>query len=158
MTHKELIQKLKPTTKLKIKGEKYTVVQHIVWHQAIAGYPYDKYVLEDETGYQDYRLFVSGKDAAMGMGKIFHHDFEEPLPKELDWKGKKYKQVNSEFCTIIDLEGEDGPYKAGESEFWWDYDSETGKESLSLGRSWETWEREDLETEYLKMDDIELLE
>lgn len=155
MTHKELIQKIKPGTQLSIKNEKYIVKQHIVWHQAIAGYPYDKYVLEDETGYQEYRLFISGKDEAMGMGKIFQYDFEEPIPEKIEWEGKSYTQTNGEFCTIIDIEGT-GPYKAGDSEFWWDYDSEDGKTSLSLGRSWETWEREDLLVEYLKLDEVEI--
>lgn len=156
MTHKELIQLIKPGTKILIKDTNYTVIQHIVWHQAIAGYAYDKYVLADETGYQEYRLFITDRDEAMGVGKIFTHDFQEPLMENLEWNNKKYKKINGDFCTIIDLEG-NGPYKVGESEFWWDYDCETDNTSLSLGRSWETWNREDLEVTYLELSDLRIV-
>ncbi|MBU1110404.1 DUF4178 domain-containing protein [Patescibacteria group bacterium] len=156
MNHKELVAKIKPGTKLKIKDVPYTVSQHIVWMQHRANYPYDKWVLVDEKGYDGYRLFIEANEPAMGFAKIFHHEFQEPMPDKLNFEGKAYKKVWDEFCTVERVEG-NGIYKKGDGEIWWDYVSEDNKnEGLSLGRSWETWEREDLKTQCLELGDVEI--
>jgi len=158
MTHKELVDQLEQGTKITVKGTLYTVKQHIVWMQHRAGYPYDKWVLVDADGYDGYRLFIEVTKSAMGFGKIFRHDFVEPLPETLEFEGKKYKRTWDEFCTVKQAEGEE-IYKEGEGEVWWDYVAEdNNQECLSLGRSWETWEREDLKTLSLELEDVQIVE
>lgn len=156
MTHKDLVNKIKPGMKIRIKGVSYTVKQHIVWMQHRSGYPYDKWVLEDSEGFNGYRMFIETNEPAMGFAKIFHHEFAEPMPDELEFERKKYRKTWDEFCTAVKVEGEE-IYKKGEGEIWWDYVSEDNeKEGLSLGRSWETWEREDLKTYSLEIQDVEV--
>jgi len=157
MTHQELVEKLNPETKLIIKGIPYSVKQHIVWMQHRAGYSYDKWVLVDETGYDGYRLFIEATEPAMGFAKIFHHNFTEPMPEKLEFEGTNYTQTCNEFCTVEKAEGEE-IYQMGEAEIWWDYASnDNNLEGLSLGRSWETWEREDLKTQTVELEDIQII-
>lgn len=148
----ELIRQLKPEMAININSKKYKVLQHIVWWQAKCNENYDKYVLEDESGNHNYRMFISGD--SIGMSKIFHYPFQEPMPDELVYKGKKYKLTQDEFCIVRKVEGQEF-YKVGDEEIWWDYIPSDGKGTgLSLGRNWETWEREDLETQDLNPKEI----
>ncbi len=157
MTHQELVDLIKPGKSIKIKGDTYLVKQHIVWMQHRAGYSYDKWVLVDDKDYDGYRFFIEVKTPAMGFAKIFTHNFIEPMPEVLEYQGKKYKMVWGEFCTAIKVEGEE-VYKQGDAEIWWDYVSEEDEtRGLSLVRSWETWEREDLSTQSLELDDVVIL-
>ena len=156
MSHNELVQAIKPGAQIIVRGAPYTVKQHIVWMQHRANYSYNKWVLTDKDGYDGYRLFIESQEKVMGFAEIFHFNFQEPLPEELEFEGKKYKQVYGEFCTAIQVEG-DEVYKEGDGEVWWDYISlENNKVGLSLGRSWETWEREDLKTQALELSDVSL--
>lgn len=155
MTIETLLSALKPGQKITVAKKPFTVLQHIVWWQAKCNENYDKYVLQDETGDHDYRLFISGD--AIGMSHVFHYPFQEPLPKILEFRDKKYRLIQDEFCVVKKAEGQ-GFYKMGEAEFWWDYSPIGGRgKGLSLGRSWETWEREDLETEEVSPDEIKLV-
>ena len=157
MTHQNLVDLIKPGKKIKIKGDTYLVKQHIVWMQHRADSCYDKWVLVDEKGYDGYRFFIEVKTPAIGFAKIFTHDFIEPMPEVLEFQGKKYKMVCGEFCTAVKVEGEE-VYRQGDAEIWWDYVSEDDEtKGLSLGRSWETWEREDLATQALELADVEIL-
>ena len=143
----KLADQLKPGTELTIENKKYRILQHIVWWQAKCNKNYDKYVLEDESGNHNYRLFISGD--FIGMSKIFHYPFQEPMPKELEFRGKKYRLTQDEFCIVRKVEGQEF-YKVGDAEIWWDYVPADGHgRGLSLGRNWKTWEREDLETQEL---------
>ena len=152
---KNLINLLKPRVTIFIEGKKYKILQHIVWWQAKCNENYDKYVLEDESGNCDYRLFISGD--FIGMSKIFFYPFEEPMPEKLTYQGRKYQLVQDEFCVVRKVEGREF-YKIGDSEIWWDYISFDGeKTGLSLGRNWKTWEREDLETRKLNLKDIKII-
>ncbi len=148
-----LINLLKPGVIISIEGKKYKILQHIVWWQAKCNENYDKYVLEDESSNCDYRLFFSGD--FIGMSKVFLHPFKEPMPKILYYKNKKYNLVQDEFCIVHKEEGKKF-YKIGDAEIWWDYIS-SDKKGLSLGRNWETWEREDLETKEILPSDIKVL-
>lgn len=151
----KLIDQLRPETKLTIEGKKYKILQHIVWWQAKCNKNYDKYVLEDESGNHDYRLFIS--EDSIGMSKIFHYPFHEPMSDELNYEGKKYKLTQDEFCIVRKIEGQEF-YKVGDAEIWWDYALSDGKGTgLSLGRNWKTWEREDLETREVFKDGIKIL-
>lgn len=152
---KKLIDSLKPGIIIFIEGKKYKILQHIVWWQAKSDENYDKYVLEDESGNYDYRLFFSGD--FIGMSKIFLHPFEEPLPKKLTYQGQKYHLIQDEFCIVRRVEGQEF-YKVGDAEIWWDYALSDGeRKGLSLGRNWETWKREDLETRELNLKDIKIV-
>jgi len=154
---KSLIKKLISSKKIIIKGSDYTVKQHIVWYQHKAGYSYDKWVLIDGRGNDDYRLFINVKESVIGFARIFFHEFKEPMPKELRYKDNNYILTCDEFCTAIKVEG-DEVYKKDSAEIWWDYISKTNKnEGLSLGRNWETWEREDLKTNFLSIEDIQII-
>ncbi|OGC56862.1 hypothetical protein A3H26_04105 [candidate division WWE3 bacterium RIFCSPLOWO2_12_FULL_36_10] len=138
MNHKQLVKAVKPGLQILIKGVPYTVKQHIVWMQHRADYTYDKWVLVDSAGYDGYRFFIETNENAIGFAIIFHYDFNEPIPEELKYDGKIYKQTCGEFCTAVRVEG-DEVYKEGDGEIWWDYSCTTDpKEGLSLGRSWET--------------------
>ena len=157
MNYVELVQAIQPGSKLFVKGTTYTVKQHIVWMQHRANSPYDKWVLVDSNGNEGFRFFIEAPESAIGFAQIFHYDFKEPMPEELEFEGKKYKQVCGEFCTAIKVEGEE-VYKEGDGEIWWDYACvDNDKEGLSLGRNWETWEREDLKTYVLEMSDVSLM-
>lgn len=156
MTHKQLVELIKPGTQLKIRGVPYVVKQHIVWMQHRAGTPYDKWVIDNENGDDGYRLFIDAKNKAVGFASMIHHNFSEPMPESLEFEGKKYKMVWDEFCTVVEEQGEK-VYQKGDGEIWWDYVSlENDQEGLSLGRSWETWQREDLKTWVLKITDVEI--
>ena len=149
---KGIISKLVPSLELKIKDQKYKILQHIVWWQAKSNQNYDKYVLEDEQGDHGYRMFISGE--FIGMSKIFHYPFAEPMPRKLVYEDQAYTMTQDEFCIVKSVEGQEF-YKVGDAEIWWDYASDAGDGSgLSLGRNWETWEREDLRTQELKIEDI----
>jgi len=153
----DLIKKIKPGVKLKVGNKIYLVKQHIVWCQHRAGYSYDKWVLVDQKSKPDHRLFIDSKEKAIGLASIFHYSFQEPLPKNLIFEGKKYQLTWSEFCTAIKVNGK-GPYQRGENEIWWDYVLiENKRFGLSLGRSWQTWKREDLRTVFLEINDLILL-
>lgn len=154
MTINELKIKLKPNTKILINNEKYTILQHIVWWQAKLNKTYDKYVLEDENGSNKIRMFIAGK--YIGIAEIIEHDFQEPLPKNLKFQKKQYKMVQDEFCIIKECEGQPF-YKVGDCEIWWDYQSIDEDTGLSLGRDWQTWKREDLETREIKLDSIKII-
>jgi len=157
MSLSDLITTIQPGSKITIKGKPFTVKQHIVWMQHRAGYTYDKWVLVDAKDYDGYRFFIDSRENAVGFAEIFHHEFTEPMPMELIYNGRKYTQTCAEFCTAEKVEG-DEVYKQGDGEIWWDYVSaDDEKTGLSLGRSWETWEREDLATSTLNPKDIELL-
>lgn len=157
MTYEKLTRKIVPGARVEIKGVPYTIKQHIVWMQHRAGYPYDKWVLVDEAGDDGYRLFIDLEEQSMGFAQIFHHSFREPMPERLEFKGRWYRQTCAEFCTAVKVEGEK-VYQEGEGEIWWDYAAEDNEdEGLSLGRSWETWEREDLATQRLTPQDIRVL-
>lgn len=152
MTARQLLTRLKPESVIFIKGQPFKILQHIVWWQAKCNENYDKYVLEDQTGNHGYRLSISGDD--IGMSTIFHHEFVEPMPQKLIYKGKEYELTQNEFCIVRQTEGQDF-YKVGDAEIWWDYALSDGSgKGLSLGRNWTTWEREDLKTEALNPDDI----
>lgn len=156
MNHTQLVNSIKIGSKIIIKGIPYTVKQHIVWMQHRANYPYDKWVLVDSNGYDGYRFFIETTESAMGFAKVFEHNFTEPLPELIEFEGKKYKQVCGEFCTAIKVEGEE-VYKEGDGEIWWDYSCiDNESEGLSLGRSWETWIREDLKTQALELSDVKV--
>jgi len=156
MNYKELIAKLTPGIKIKIKGTPYTIKQHIVWMQHRCGVAYDKWVLVDSKGNDGYRLFIDSEESTIGFAKIFHHNFQEPMPMVLHYNGKTYRKVYDEFCTVVKAEGEP-VYKVGDGEIWWDYVLEDNdSQGLSLGRSWETWKREDLTTRALTIDDLEI--
>lgn len=149
----KLADQLRPETELTIENKKYRILQHIVWWQAKCNQNYDKYVLEDELGDHEYRLFISGEN--IGMSHVFHHPFQEPMPDELIYEGKKYRLTQDEFCIVRKVEGQEF-YKVGDAEIWWDYAPCDGKgKGLSLGRNWKTWEREDLETQEVSTDQIE---
>lgn len=157
MNHKQLVEKIKPGMQILIKGVPYKVKQHIVWMQHRADYSYDKWVLVDSNGSDEYRFFIETKQEAMGFAKIFHNNFKEPLPLQLVFEGKIYEQVWGEFCTAVKVEGEE-VYKQGEGEIWWDYACTINEsQGLSLGRCWDTWEREDLKTQALELDDVKLV-
>lgn len=156
MNHEELVAAIKPGSKILIKGAPYTVKQHIIWMQHRADCPYDKWVLVDSNGYDGYRFFIEITERAMGFAELFHYEFKEPMPHELEYEGKLYKQTCGEFCTAVKVEGYE-VYKEGDGEIWWDYSCVTNPtEGLSLGRSWETWEREDLKTQALELSDISI--
>jgi hypothetical protein len=151
-----LLNKLKPGTTISIKGKSYRILQHIVWWQAKCGENYDKYVLEDEAGDHDYRLFISG--SCIGISHIFHYPFQEPMLKQIEFQEKKYNLTQDEFCIVKKSQGQEF-YKVGDAEIWWDYASTTeGGRGLSLGRNWLTWEREDLQTEAIQEKDIQFLD
>lgn len=152
MDVKDLTHKLQPGMVINIKREKFKVLQHIVWWQAKTNSSYDKYVLQDEKGDNEYRFYISGD--FMGLAKIFHYDFQEPMPKILEYDGKTYELTQDEFCVAKKVEGEPF-YHECECEIWWDYASkENDGTGLSLGRSWDTWEREDLTSESIGMEDV----
>ena len=143
----KLTDQLKHGAKLTIENKKYKILQHIAWWQAKSNQNYDKYVLEDKVGNHDYRMFISGE--FIGISKIFHYPFQEPMPKKLVYEDKEYTMTQDEFCIVRKVEGQEF-YKVGDAEVWWDYAPSDGKGTgLSLGRNWETWEREDLETQKL---------
>lgn len=96
--------KLLPNTNISIKGKKFKIIEHIVWYQVKSDSNYDKYVLEDEDGNRNYRFWISGK--FLGLSEIFHHDFVEPMPKELEYDGRKYKMTQDEFCIVKLVAGE----------------------------------------------------
>ncbi len=149
-----LLEKLKPETIVFIRSKKFKILEHIVWWQAKANENYDKYILQDEEGKKDYRLFISGD--FLGFSTIFHYEFEEPMPKVLVYKGRKYNLVQDEFCVVKKTEGE-RVYKVGDAEIWWDYESASDEgKGLSLGRNWNTWEREDLEVEEINRKDVSI--
>ena len=152
MKLKSLILKLKPGIILQIHNQKYKILQHIVWWQAKCNQNYDKYVLEDEMGNHNYRMFISGE--FIGISTIFHYLFVEPMPKKLVYEDQGYTMTQDEFCIVKSVEGQEF-YKLGDAEIWWDYASDANDGSgLSLGRNWETWEREDLKTRELFVTDI----
>ncbi|MEK9200718.1 MAG: hypothetical protein AAB909_01955 [Patescibacteria group bacterium] len=156
MSTQSLISKLKPGVFILVNEKKYEILQHIVWYQAKCGENYDKYVLGDESGNHEYRLFISGD--IIGISTIFHHPFQEPMPKELNFEGKSYRLTQDEFCVVRLVEGQEF-YKTGDAEIWWDYAPVDGHgEGLSLGRNWDTWEREDLRTQELSITDIQVQE
>ena len=155
MTTNELIKQLKIGTKIDVGGKEYKILQHIIWWQAKCNKNYDKYVLEDESKNHDYRLFISGD--FVGMSKIFHYPFQEPMPKKLVYEDKEYTMTQDEFCIVKSVEGQEF-YKIGDAEIWWDYASDANDGSgLSLGRNWETWDREDLKTQEIFFEEIKLL-
>lgn len=155
MNIKVLSSKLKPGISVEIKSKKYKILQHIVWWQAKCNQNYDKYVLEDESGNHDYRMFISGN--FLGISKIFHYSFVEPMTQKLVYSDKAYSMTQDEFCIVRKIEGQEF-YKMGDAEIWWDYASDANDGSgLSLGRNWETWEREDLKTQTLDPNEIKLL-
>jgi hypothetical protein len=155
MTMNELKENLKPSIKIEINGRIFTILEHIIWYMAKSNQNYDKYVLEDEAGNRDFRLWFSGE--TIGLSKIFEHEFIEPMPEILEYKGKKYKLSQDEFCIVKKAEGEE-IYKVGECEIWWDYVNLSDKtKGLSLGRNWETWQREDLKSEYINIEDITIV-
>ena len=155
MEIKEMFSKLKPGTTIEIKSKKYKILQHIVWWQAKCNQNYDKYVLEDETDNHDYRIFISGD--FVGISKIFHHSFVEPMPKKLIFEDQEYTMTQDEFCIVRKTEGQEF-YKIGDAEIWWDYASDANDcTGLSLGRNLETLEREDLKTQELSITEITVL-
>ena len=154
MTINELKNKLKPGVKIQVNEKKYAILQHIVWWQAKLNKTYDKYVLEDENGNNEIRMFIANGD--IGIADIIKHDFQEPLPKNLEFRGKQYKVVQDEFCVVKECEGQPF-YKVGDCEIWWDYQSVDDGMGLSLGRNWQTWEREDLATREIVLEDIKIL-
>lgn len=155
MTTQQLLSLLKPGVSLEVKSKKYKILQHIIWWQAKCNQNYDKYVLEDEAGDHDYRMFISGE--FIGISTIFHYPFIEPMPKKLSFEGQEYTMTQDEFCIVKSVEGQEF-YKIGDAEIWWDYASDANDGSgLSLGRNWETWEREDLKTQEMNLEDVEIL-
>ena len=156
MTFKHVVDNLQIEDTINIKGNKYVVVTHIVWKQAKMGTRYNKYVLMDEEGNQDYRFFISDDYKFAGLGKIFEYPFKEPMAKELEFRGKRYKMVQDEFCEAVKVEGKP-IYEEGDCEIWWDYEEvDNDIKGLSLGRDWDSWKREDLKTEYLDKEDIKI--
>lgn len=154
MTIEELKNHLKPAANISIFDKQYKVIEHIVWYMAISDGSYDKYVLEDKEGKRDYRFWISGD--YMGFSTIFEHDFQEPMFKKLEYEGRTYTLTQDEFCKITLVEGEQ-VYKVGDCEVWWDYVNDSDEtRGLSLGRNWETWEREDLSSQSVNMEDIQI--
>lgn len=155
MNISELKLKLKPQVQVSISGQVFKILEHIVWYQAKSGQDYDKYVLEDENGNNDFRFWISGE--FLGLSEIIHHDFKEPLPEVIEYGGKKWKKSQDEFCIVKETEGEQF-YKVGDCEIWWDYlNTQDNTEGLSLGRNWETWEREDLVYKMVDVNDITII-
>lgn len=154
MTINELKNKLKPGVRIQVNKKRYAILQHIVWWQAKINKVYDKYVIEDENGNNEIRMFIA--DGDLSIANIIKHDFQEPLPKNLEFQGKQYRMVQDEFCVVKECEGQPF-YKVGDCEIWWDYQSVDDGMGLSLGRDWQTWEREDLATREVALKDVSIL-
>lgn len=155
MTIEDLKQSLQPSAEISIHDKQFTVLQHIVWWQAKINETYDKYVLVDEKGNNTFRLSIASGE--VWLCTLVHHEFKEPLPKQLSFKGKNYTMTQDEFCIVKKSEGQEF-YKVGDAEIWWDYVSNNNESTgLSLGRSWQTWAREDLETKEISLTSINIL-
>ncbi|MBU0618926.1 DUF4178 domain-containing protein [Patescibacteria group bacterium] len=148
MKPKEFIKKVKSGDVVKIKGEKYKVIQKILWLMLVSDDSYYKYVLEDKNGCRDYRLAPDEENGRYLFCKMFANNLTPPFPKKIKIYGLNFNYTYGEWCRVKKVWGEK-VYQIGDEEIWWDYEDKKDN-YLSIGWDEKTGEREDLIGEWIK--------
>jgi len=144
----EFRSKIKANVRLVIENKEY-LVKEVIKFRFDNGDFYIKcflsngYVFADDL---DENIFLLVKETKTS--------FQKPFPKELDFKGKKFKFLYTTHAIAEEIEGEE-IFKKGDGERFWDYKAEDNS-YLSLGIMDKTKERLDFYGKIIEKDNISL--
>ncbi|MFC1656516.1 DUF4178 domain-containing protein [Patescibacteria group bacterium] len=121
----EFRKKIKSGITLNIESKDYKVKQVVKFRFDdgsfyIKCFLNDGYVLADDLGEE---MFILVKEVKT--------PFQKPFPKKLEYRSKRFKFIYNAHAIAEEVWGQE-IFKKGESERFWDYESEDG-DYLSLG-------------------------
>lgn len=148
MNVSEFRENIKLSSILEIDSKEYSI-KEIVKFRLQDGNFYmklflnDNFVLADDSGTDSF-VFV----------KLVDTDIKQPFPEKINFDGKEFNFLFDAHAIAEEVEGEK-IFEKGESETFWDYESEDGS-YLSLGMDDETQKRMDFYGKTLKGENLKI--
>ena len=148
MTIKEFRKKIKPKIKLIIENQEF-FVKEVIKYRFDDGSYYIKCILNDDYIFADddeSNAFILGKDIEMSI--------QEPFPKTLNFKNKKFTFLYTAHAKAEEVYGEK-IFKKGYSESFWDYKA-SDDSYISLGIIDSNKKRLDMFGKIIKLNDVNI--